>query len=295
MTTAAATVRTRKRVRESWWVIITRFFRDKPLGAVGAAVFLGMIIIAIIGPWITPYDPLSTDVMNRLQGPSWIHFMGTDEVGRDVLSRVILGARVSALVGIGATLVGTTVGALIGVISGYAGGKADMGIQRVMDVIMAFPGLVLAIAIMAVLGPSITNVILAISIPSIPRANRVIRSIAVSVKEFPYVEAARAVGCKPWRIIFRHVVPNTLAAYLIVATSMLGAAILIEAALSFLGLSIPPPHPSWGRSLSEAMQYMYKAPWLSIFPGLAISIVVFAVNMFGDALRDIWDPRLKRL
>lgn len=295
MTTAAATVRTKKRVRESFWVTVTRFFREKPLGAAGAAVFLSMIVLALVGPWITPYDPLSTDVMNRLQGPSWVHLMGTDEVGRDVLSRVIMGARVSAIVGIGATLLGTTVGAIIGVISGYAGGKVDMGIQRIMDMIMAFPGLVLAIAIMAVLGPSITNVILAISIPSIPRANRVVRSIAVSVKAFPYIEAARAVGCKPWRIITRHVVPNTLAAYLIVATSMLGAAILIEASLSFLGLGIPPPHPSWGRSLSEAMQYMYKAPWLSIFPGMAISIIVFAVNMFGDALRDVWDPRLKRL
>ncbi|MEW6142923.1 MAG: ABC transporter permease [Chloroflexota bacterium] len=295
MTTAAATVSTRKRARESSWTIIARFFRDKPLGAAGAAVFFGMIIIALIGPWITPYDPLSTDVMHRLQGPSWAHLMGTDEVGRDVVSRVILGARVSAIVGIGATLVGTTVGAVIGVISGYVGGKVDMGIQRIMDMIMAFPGLVLAIAIMAVLGPSIINVILAISIPSMPRANRVIRSIAVSVKEFPYIEAARAVGCRPWRIILRHVIPNTLASYLIVATSMLGAAILIEASLSFLGLGIPPPHPSWGRSLSEAMQYMYKAPWLSIFPGLAISMIVFAVNMFGDALRDVWDPRLKRL
>jgi peptide/nickel transport system permease protein len=254
-----------------------------------------MVLVALVSPWITPYDPLSTDVINRLQGPSWAHLLGTDEVGRDVLSRVIYGARISAIVGIGATLVGTTVGALIGVISGYVGGKWDMAIQRIMDIIMAFPGLVLSIAIMAVLGPSINNVILAISIPSIPRANRVVRSVAVSVRGFPFVEAAKAVGCKPTRIIFRHVIPNTLASYLIVATSMLGAAILIEASLSFLGLGVPPPHPSWGRSLSEAMQYMYKAPWLSIFPGLAISIIVFAVNMFGDALRDVWDPRLKRL
>jgi peptide/nickel transport system permease protein len=295
LTTAAATIRTRKRAKESIWSITSRFFRDKPLGAAGSVIFVFMVLVALVSPWITPYDPLSTDVINRLQGPSWAHLLGTDEVGRDVLSRVIYGARISAIVGIGATLVGTTVGALIGVISGYVGGKWDMAIQRIMDIIMAFPGLVLSIAIMAVLGPSINNVILAISIPSIPRANRVVRSVAVSVRGFPFVEAAKAVGCKPTRIIFRHVIPNTLASYLIVATSMLGAAILIEASLSFLGLGVPPPHPSWGRSLSEAMQYMYKAPWLSIFPGLAISIIVFAVNMFGDALRDVWDPRLKRL
>ena len=170
-----------------------------------------------------------------------------------------------------------------------------MTTQRFMDVAMAFPGLILAMALMAVLGPSLINVIIAIAIPSIPRANRVSRSVAISVKEFQYIEAARAIGVKPARIIVHHIIPNCLASYLIVVTSMLGAAILIEASLSFLGLGIPPPHPSWGRSLFQAMPYIYKAPWMGIFPGIAISLIVFAANMFGDALRDKWDPRLKRL
>jgi len=281
--------------KDSAWKVMKNFLRDKPLGAVGGIVFFGMLVLAALAPWVAPMDPLATDIMARLQGPSWGHLLGTDELGRDILSRIIYGAQLSALVGLGATMAGTTGGAVIGIISGYLGGKIDMAIQRIMDIIMAFPGLVLSIAIMAVLGPSISNVILAIAIPSIPRANRIIRSIALSVKSFQYVEAATAVGVKPIRIIFRHVLPNTLAAYLIVATSMLGAAILIEASLSFLGLGVPPPAPSWGRSLSEAMQYMYRSPWMGIFPGMAISLIVFAVNMFGDALRDVWDPRLKRL
>ncbi len=295
MTEAAVTAANHVPVKDSAGTVVKRFFRDKPLGAAGGVLFFGMLLVAALAPWVAPMDPLMTDIMARLQGPSWGHLLGTDELGRDIMSRIIYGAQLSALVGLGATMAGTTAGAIIGIISGYLGGKIDMTVQRIMDIIMAFPGLVLSIAIMAVLGPSISNVILAIAIPSIPRANRIIRSIAMSVKSFQYVEAAKAVGVKPIRIIFRHVLPNTLAAYLIVATSMLGAAILIEASLSFLGLGVPPPAPSWGRSLSEAMQYMYRSPWMGIFPGLAISLIVFGVNMFGDALRDVWDPRLKRL
>jgi len=282
-------------VEDSKLVKLGHFFRDKPLGAVGGVIFVFMLIVAIFAPWIAPTDPTWTDVMNRLQSPSLAHWMGTDELGRDVLSRVIYGARISALVGIGATVAGTTVGAILGLISGFAGGRTDMFMQRIMDMVLAFPALIMAIAIMAVLGPSIVNVIVAIAIPAIPRSNRVVRSVALSVKQFQFIEAAKAVGASPARVIFRHMLPNSMAAYLIVATSMLGGAIMIEASLSFLGLGVPPPEPSWGRSLSEAMWYYYGSPWLAIFPGIAISVLIFSANMLGDALRDVWDPRLKRL
>ena len=274
---------------------ILNFIKEKPLGAAGGAIVILFMLLAIFAPLIAPYSPKSTDILGMLAAPSLTHLMGTDELGRDILSRIIYGAQMSMLVGVCATLVGTTVGAIVGIFSGYMGGRVDMVIQRIMDTIMSFPQLILAITLMAVLGASTINVIWAIAIPSIPRANRVVRSVALSVKEFQFVEAAKAVGAGNTRIIFKHMLPNCMASYLIVATSMLGSAIMIEASLSFLGLGVPPPAPSWGRSLSHAMGYYYKAPWLAIFPGVAISLMVFAANMLGDALRDIWDPRLKRL
>jgi len=274
---------------------ILRFFREKPLGAAGAVIFIIFALVAIFAPLIAPYSPTRTDIPGMLAAPSLTHLFGTDELGRDILTRILYGAQMSMLVGVCATIVGTTVGAAIGIFSGFVGGRVDLITQRVMDIIMSFPQLILAIALMAVLGPSITNVIIAIALPSIPRANRVVRSVALSVKEFQYIEAAKAVGAGNMRIMIRHVLPNCMASYLIVATAMLGSAIMIEASLSFLGLGVPPPDPSWGRSLSHAMGYYNRAPWLAIFPGVAISLMVFAANMLGDALRDIWDPRLKRL
>jgi len=276
-------------------VATLRFARQKPLGAAGAVIFTLMIFVAITAQWIAPYDPTATELAVRLAPPSAEHLLGTDRLGRDMLSRLIYGARISALVGVSATLVSTTFGTLIGIISGYLGGRKDMYIQRLMDMIMSFPALILAIAIMAALGPSLINVIIAISIPGIPRTNRVIRSVSVSLKEFQYVEAAQAVGATQSRIIFRHILPNCIPPYLILVTSALAGAILVEASLSFLGLGVPPPTPSWGRSLLEAMDSYISAPWLAIFPGLAISLVVFGANMFGDALRDVLDPRLKRM
>jgi peptide/nickel transport system permease protein len=284
---------------EAWskkaWRTIRSFARAKPLGMAAAIVFIIMIIVAIVGPWITPYDPLETNVRARLLAPSWEHLAGTDNLGRDVFSRLIDGTRIAILIGVTASFIGSTIGVLVGVISGYLGGKFDLYFQRVMDMIMAFPYLILAIAIMAVLGGSIQNVIFAIAFPMIPTGNRIARSIAISVREAAFIEAARSLGAKQVRIIFRHVLPNAIAAYLIVLTAALGASILSEASLSFLGLGVPPPHPSWGRALNEAMSYFYNAPWLAIFPGVAISLAVFSANLFGDALRDIWDPRLKRV
>jgi len=291
----ALTTQERVTFQKRFWTVIWNFARDKPLGAVAGSVFVGMIILAIIGPWITPDDPLSVNLSLRLAPPSLAHLFGNDEYGRDILSRVIAGTRIAMVVSVTATFFGCTIGTVIGIISGYAGGKTDMAIQRVMDMIMAFPTLVLALTIMAVLGSSIQNVIIAISIPKVPRSNRVVRSIAMSLKEFSFIEAARAVGARPARIVFRHVLPNCIAAYLIVTSTSIGIAILTEASLSFLGLGIPPPHPSWGRDLNTAMDFLFFYPWLAIFPGIAISLAVFGANLLGDALRDKLDPRLKRL
>jgi len=274
---------------------IIDFIRDKPLGAVAGGVFVLMIVVAILGPLATPQDPGLTDLSRRLGSPSLQHFLGTDYLGRDIFSRLIAGTRLAILVGTVSSLAGATLGSVIGIISGYLGGKTDMFIQRIMDMIMAFPSLILAIAIIAVLGSSVTNVIIAIAFPSIPRANRVARSVAISLREFTFVEAARAVGATSTRIIFFHIMPNAMAAYLILVTSSLGMAILVEASLSFLGLGIPAPHPSWGRSLYDAMPFLYAQPLQAVWPGIAISLAVFASNLFGDALRDKLDPRLKRL
>ncbi len=277
------------------WATIRDFCLDKPLGAVAGALFFFMCLLAIVAPWVSPQDPMSTNVLIRLLPPSLAHLFGTDDLGRDILSRVIAGARLTISIGVTASFVGSIVGTLVGIISGYLGGKTDMAVQRIMDMMMAFPSLVLAIAIMAVLGGSVQNVILAIAIPMIPRSNRISRSIAVSIREFVFIEAAKAVGVPPARIIFRHVLPNCVAAYLIVISTSLGVAILIEASLSFLGLGVPPPHPSWGRSLNEAIPFYNESIWPAIFPGIAISLAVFGANLFGDALRDKLDPRLKRL
>lgn len=275
--------------------VIWDFAREKPLGAMTGFIFLVVILLAIIGPWVTPSDPITTNIMDKLTPPGSTYWFGTDHIGRDIFSRVIAGARTAIMISVISSFVGSTIGGLLGVISGYLGGRVDMVIQRIMDMIMAFPILILAIAIMAVLGSSITNVIIDISFPMIPRANRIARSIAVSVREFVFVEAAQAVGASQSRIIFRHILPNAVAAYIIVLTGALGMAILSEASLSFLGLGVPAPHPAWGRDLYESMRYYYMAWWTAIFPGLAISLAVFSANLFGDALRDKLDPRLKRL
>lgn len=274
---------------------VLRLVKEKPLGAAGGMALLFMLLVAAVGPFLVPGNPLITNISQRLAAPSSLHPMGTDELGRDVLGRVVYGARISMVVGLVASIIGTSIGAVVGILCAYVKGKLDLYVQRIMDILLGFPALILALAIMAALGPSVTNVTLAITIPFIPRSNRVVRSAALSVREQPYIEAARALGLPRWRILWRHLVPNCLAPYIIIATALLGSAILVEASLSFLGLGVPPPYPSWGRSLSESMSYFQKAPWLAIFPGLAISLAVFGANLLGDALRDVWDPRLKRL
>ncbi|HUA51559.1 MAG TPA: ABC transporter permease, partial [Candidatus Sulfotelmatobacter sp.] len=234
----------------------------------------------------------STNAAISLAPPSAAHWLGADFMGRDVYSRIIYGARISLAVGLGATAFGGSIGVVVGLMSGYLGGWVDLVTQRVIDMLQSLPLLVLALVMAASLGPSLHNTIVAISIPLIPYTARVVRANTLALREMPFVEAAKAVGMSELRIAVRHVLPNTLAPLIVLATAQLGSAILVEASLSFLGLGIPEPHPSWGRMLSEsAAEYVRTAPWLVIFPGLAISLVVFGTNLLGDALRDLLDPR----
>ena len=271
-----------------------RFIRHKPLGAIGGLIILVFCLVAVFAPLIAPFDPIKIDSTRLLLAPNTQNLMGTDEFGRDIFSRLVYGARISLLVGLMAVVLGTTTGAILGLISGFFGGKLDAIIQRIMDTLMAFPMLVLALAMVAALGSSIQNVIIALAVVIMPNASRVIRSTTLSVRERPFVEAAYSLGFSKWRILFRHVLPNCIAPYIILATAALGSAILSEASLSFLGLGTPPPEPSWGAMLSgKTQRYMTEAPWLAIFPGLAITLVVFGFNFLGDALRDILDPKLR--
>src|SRR5262245_3077442 len=248
--------------------------------------------MALFADWITLFDPTATDSRASLARPGGAHPLGADFMGRDMWSRIVYGARISLAVGIGSTVLGCLIGVIAGLLSGYFGGWLDLIVQRLIDIMQALPLLVMALVMAASLGPSLSNTIIAISIPLVPHVARVIRSHTLMLRELPYVEAARAAGMNEVSIAMRHVLPNTLAPLIVLATAQLGSAILTEAALSFLGLGIPEPHPSWGRMLSEsAAEYVRTAPWLVIFPGVAISLAVFGTNLLGDAMRDVLDPR----
>jgi peptide/nickel transport system permease protein len=271
-----------------------KFVRTKPLGAAGAAIILAMAVVAAFAEALAPYDPYQGDYGLQFARPGVEHWMGTDEFGRDVLSRIMYGARIALFVGFTASFAGCTLGGLLGVTSAYLGGRVDLLLERGMDILLAFPQLILALAIASVLGPAVPNVVIAISIPIIPRAARVARSAALSVKEHVYVEAVHALGASRPRVILQHIVPNVVAPYIIMLTAQLGGAILAEAALSYLGLGAAEPTPSWGLMLSgSAPSYAEKAPWIALFPGIAISLGVFGFNLFGDSLRDALDPRLR--
>jgi peptide/nickel transport system permease protein len=262
------------------------------LGTIGLCIMLLFVCTAIFANLICRFDPLSIDSAHRLAAPGTLHWMGTDSFGRDVWSRVVHGARISLAVGIGSTALGSSIGVMIGLASGYLSGWVDLVFQRVTDILQALPLLVLALVMTAALGPSLPNVMLAIAIPLIPTVARVIRANTLALRELPFIEAAKSIGMSETRIALRHVLPNTIAPLIVLATAQLGSTILTEASLSFLGLGIPEPYPSWGRMLSEsAVEYVRTAPWLVIFPGIAISLAVFGTNLFGDALRDILDPR----
>jgi len=282
--------------RPGWAAVVLGFSRRRPLGAIGAAIVLLMLLVAVIAPWIAPYDPVAVDFGAMLSAPSAKHWLGTDSFGRDVLSRLIYGSRTALFVGFGSALFGATAGAVLGVGSAYFGGKIDLYLQRLMDIFLSFPLIILALAIVAILGNTLPNLILAITIPMVPRCALVIRSSALAIREMPYVDAARASGFKHGRIIFRHMLPNVMAPYLIMMTAFLGQAILLEASLSFLGLGVQEPTPAWGLMLrGAAVEFAEAAPWMAIFPGLAISLAVFAFNLFGDSLRDALDPKLRTL
>jgi len=277
------------RARSLWRVI-----RRKPLGAVSAALIAVIVLTAIFAEVLAPYDPLAAQPEIRLSAPSWEHPFGTDDIGRDVLSRVIYGSRISLWVGLLAVGIGTIAGMIIGLLCGYCEGRTDLVFQRIMDAIQAIPGLVLALAIVSVLTPNTTNAMLAIAMVIIPGNSRIVRGAVLAAKQNRYVEAAQAIGCRHPRIILTHILPNVTAPILVIASIWLGNAILIEASLSFLGVGTQPPTPSWGLMLSSSGRaFMEQAPWLALFPGLAISLAVLGFNLFGDTLRDAWDPKLR--
>ncbi|HVN95133.1 MAG TPA: ABC transporter permease [Syntrophorhabdaceae bacterium] len=266
---------------------------DEPLGTIGVLLLLALVICAVGAPLFAGKDPLSTSMIRVFKAPSGEYWFGTDQLGRDVFSRFIYGSRTSLLVGLGAVTLASVVGGLLGIFSGLIGGRVDNYLQRFMDALMAMPPIVLAILIMAVLGTSITNTIVAIAVAYFPRINRLTRSTAVVLRESLFVESAKVAGASKLRISLYHIMPNCVGPWLVYASALLGTAFLAEATLSFLGLGVPPPTPSWGRDLSENMSRFEFAPWLCIFPGLGISFAVFAANFLGDSLRNILDPRLK--
>ena len=280
--------------RRTWRSKLWLFARKKPLGAIGGLTLIMLVVVAIFASQIATLGPLAEDYPNRLRSPDATFLFGTDPFGRDMFSRIVHGARISLYVGILSVAIGTTAGVTIGITTAYFGGKLDILVQRLMDALMGFPGLVLVLALVVALGASLNNIVLAIAINFTPRMGRLARSAALSIKEEDYILAANAVGLTPMRIMIRHVLPNSFAPILVVATGFLGTAIIIEASLSFLGLGVPPPHASWGRMLQfAARRYMEAAPWLVMFPGLALTVTVFGFNLFGDALRDVLDPRLR--
>ena len=270
------------------------FVRRKPLGAAGGLVLFTMLGLGLLAPVVAPYGYDEADVFSRLKAPSNAHWLGTDNLGRDLLSRIIYGARISMGVGFGGVALGLALGTSIGLVSGYFGGRLDLVVQRVVDAFMCFPLLLVALTIMAILGPGLGNVILTLGLVLGVRDSRVIRGAVLSVKAHLYLEAARALGAGHPGTIAKHVLPNILAPIIILGTVNLGAVILTEAALSFLGFGVPPPRPSWGGMLSGAgLVHMLRAPWLALWPGVALSLSVFGANMLGDALRDQLDPRLR--
>ena len=269
------------------------FIVRKPLGAVGAAIILLMTALAVLAPVIAG-DPLKLNIVDALESPSGKYLLGTDDFGRDLWSRIVNGAQISLIVGFSAVALGSGTGGVLGLISAFYGGKVDIIIQRAMDTLMSIPTLILALAIMASLGTGLMNVVLAIGIVQIPRANRIVRSQAFAVKQSEFALAARSIGAGDVRIMALHIFPQCVAPWLIIATAGLGTAIISEASLSFLGLGVPPPEPSWGGMLSgRAREFYSVAPWLAIWPGVAISLAVYGFNLFGDAVRDVLDPRLR--
>ena len=284
----------RLRPKASLPAALVSFARRQPLGAAGAVLLMSLVLVAIVAPWISPYDPQQPNGAFKYAKPGGELLLGGDQLGRDVLSRLIYGARVSLYVGLLSVGIGVTGGTLLGIFSAYVGGKVDLVVQRLVDAMMSFPPIILALGLMAVRGASMNNVVIALVVILLPGAARVIRAQTLSIKELDYTLAARAVGASPVRIMLRHILPNVAATYIVLSTITVGYAVVVEATLSFLGVGVPPDIPTWGGMLTlGAAKYVEVAPWLAIFPGIAIALVVFSVNLFGDSLRDVLDPKLR--
>ena len=280
--------------KDPWYFVAIDLIKRKPLGAAGALIVLIMIIMALMAELIAPFDPELNSYEYMLVGPNWTFLFGTDQFGRDIFSRIVFGARTALFVGFVSAIIGSSLGLVLGVTSAYFGGRFDLIFQRIMDIFMSFPLIILALAVVSIFGTGTQNVILAITIPFIPRCARVVRSNALAVREVPYIDAARACGFSHTRIILRHMVPNVMAPYLIMFTAFVGQAILLEASLSYLGLGVQEPVAAWGLMLQGgAEEFAESAPWIPIFPGVAISLAVFGFNLFGDAIRDVLDPKLR--
>jgi peptide/nickel transport system permease protein len=267
--------------------------KENKTALVGLFVIAALVVLALIGPWIAPYHPLIPDPIHSLQGPTWSHPFGTDSLGRDILSRIIYGSRISIVIGLIAVSISLIPGTLLGLLAGFYGKRVDESIMRIMDILLAFPTILLAIFITAILGPNLMNTMIAVGIVYIPHYARIVRSTVLSLKEQLFVQAVRSLGGSNLRIISRHIFPNTLAPIIVYATMGMGTAVLQAAALGFLGLGAQPPLPEWGAMLSEGRQYIQNAPHVAAFPGLSIFILVLGFNLFGDGLRDILDPSLK--
>lgn len=289
--------------RAMGWPALASFAKKQPLGVIGAAILLSIVCLALFAPVLAPFDPYEVHVVYKYANPGAVlqetgqrFWLGADQLGRDTLSRLLYGARVSLYVSLVSVAIGVTFGALIGVVSAYFGGTADLLLQRLVDTMMAFPAIILALAIVSVAGASLRNVILALIVLLLPASARVVRSRALVVKEMDYMLAARALGASSWRMIFRYMVPNCAAPYIVFATANLGYAVVVEAALSFLGVGTPPDVPSWGGMLSiTGQKYVEVSPWLVVLPSVVVSLAVFGFNLLGDAMRDALDPRLKGL
>ena len=278
----------------SWRAGIIGFCGRQPLGTVGLGMVMVMALAGLFCEWIAPYSPTSNDFAAMTEPPNWAHLMGTDQFGRDLFSRIVFGARTALIVGFSCAIVGGVAGLVLGVASAYFGGRIDLVLQRVLDVVMAFPLIIMALAVIAIFGSGVFNVIVAIAIPLVPRCARVVRSSALAIREVPYIDAARACGFGHTRIILRHMVPNVMAPFLIMLTAFVGQAILAEASLSYLGLGVQEPTAAWGLMLQGgAEEYASTAPWIAVFPGVAIALTVFGFSLFGDALRDAMDPKLR--
>ncbi|MGY2849072.1 peptide/nickel transport system permease protein [Bradyrhizobium sp. USDA 4509] len=271
-----------------------RLFREKPLGAFGAVVCLIFLFAGIFADVLAPYGFNQIMPINRMKPPSWQFWFGTDNLGRDIFSRILYGARLSVIIGLSAALLGTVISVVLGIITGYLGGKVDMLIQRFVDAWMSFPDIVILIVVVAVVGPGMLQVICILGCLYGIAGSRIIRSAVLQVREQSYIHAAQSIGGTTPRILWRHVLPNVMPPVIVLFTTRVGAVILAEAALSFLGLGVPPPAPTWGGMLSgSARSYMYLAPWMALAPGVCLTLIVFSINMFGDALRDLLDPRMR--